>query len=1469
MTPLRRFAPLAIAGAIALLLPLLPAAALATMRSDPVKLRLAGPPPELTAGEAATLRFELVAAREVAIEGLEVESRSLAAAFPRRATPLRATATLPAQFEVDVRAEASPEPLVIRWQVDGTPYQRTVDLRRLLAAERHGALALEGTDSDIPALRSPALDTGPAAEGPPRDPITEHNRQITVQGRFLYHRSDGVAMPVDGIRVRAIDQDDYAPDNWLEQGYTDANGYYTLTFYWAPSIWSGDYEPDIYVQFETESDEVTVQSTGLEIEYSWRTPTVWNFDGDVLDVGTVVPSGPAHVGALHILTTLRRFHRWYQNVRGIDVASVDVQWPETDDNSHYNRTFEEIHLNVDHTWSEFVAGHEYGHHYQWYYADVVGSDYCNGICDFDGCGHCVWCEEDWNTAFEEGWPNWIGHVQALSLETDYGVAAIEARSYESVETCGAAGFAGWHDTEGFTTTLLRDIWDSTNEIDPNGGGRPDTLSLGPHEIFEVLENDKPNTPVEFFDAFRARFPAHTVALWQTASNNRIYLDTDPPSPITGLTSNTHVIGVPSTNARIGLVWQPSTDDWSGVATYQLRIDRPDPQPDTIITSGPSTLALTYPLPPGDYTLSVRAVDRTSRTSGWASLGPYTILQAPPADLVFTYPGGWPRPVVPNSNAGATVNSVPYPTALNGNTNDTYVSYAFSNTGSLAGFGSAPSWLVLDGALLGGQFNGGIDPGTTSRVVNRGPYTVRGGRHYLGGALDLLYSWDEISETNNTWASGWIWDSPYIGGSGRLHRPSPPGAVDGWPYVTDPVALYYSCDGISYGAFFPWSVAYVAPDADDADYDARLHFTTSSVDTGFAVPRASSLRGPGCLELFVVNRRNVSHPYYDIGVTRWENHSAGYVVGNHISEPVSLGDSIAVFLPDSEYVRIFEIQLPAGLTQISLRATGDPADGPFRLAFLSYTFTVAGLSDPGFTSLDSGDDADLLTNVAVPAAGYYGIVLYRDPKHGRDARTIVLDIDPWRPDAKITDTPYGWASPLVPRPLGNGGLVNTPAPDTLHGNVAQTYLNFFAQNVGGNMSIPVPAPIELDGAPFTMRTMPALTHIAGAWWANETTPVTVPGGRHTISMRLDPDDILEEFNETNNEWGEQYVWSPLALAQGVPVTRGAPPDRTGGWSTVRNDSTLYFNCDGLRTPLLSNGPAEWGGIAVMPGAGAQLDLQLHEPAPGARAGFAQNLHVASWVPGEVNYVLMNFGATPRRVLDVGVVHAGGTTAGYGAEANSASRHGYPPGGVLGPFTLDAGSPFALVEVDLPVGAHRIRLLPAGGAAIDWGLSAHAPLPALQGKGDALTAAWEAGSGLGEEIVVQADSAAHYCFAVWKVTASDLASAAQFELEISDYVVDAAPGPPPGVTRLAGAAPSPFRGRTELAFDLATGGEVALEVFDLSGARVRTLASGFRPAGRHRIAWDGRAEGGRRLAPGVYLVRLGAGGRSWSGKVVMLE
>ena len=57
-------------------------------------------------------------------------------------------------------------------------------------------------------------------------------------------------------------------------------------------------------------------------------------------------------------------------------------------------------------------------------------------------------------------------------------------------------------------------------------------------------------------------------------------------------------------------------------------------------------------------------------------------------------------------------------------------------------------------------------------------------------------------------------------------------------------------------------------------------------------------------------------------------------------------------------------------------------------------------------------------------------------------------------------------------------------------------------------------------------------------------------------------------------------------------------------------------------------------------------------------------------------------------------------------------------------------------------------------------------------------------------------------------------------------------------------------------------------DLAGARVRAvLASGSQQAGRHTLRWDGRDNSGVKLAAGVYVLRLEAGGETSVRKVVV--
>ena len=71
------------------------------------------------------------------------------------------------------------------------------------------------------------------------------------------------------------------------------------------------------------------------------------------------------------------------------------------------------------------------------------------------------------------------------------------------------------------------------------------------------------------------------------------------------------------------------------------------------------------------------------------------------------------------------------------------------------------------------------------------------------------------------------------------------------------------------------------------------------------------------------------------------------------------------------------------------------------------------------------------------------------------------------------------------------------------------------------------------------------------------------------------------------------------------------------------------------------------------------------------------------------------------------------------------------------------------------------------------------------------------------------------------------------------------------------PNPFRRTTTIAFDLPVASPVTLEVFDLLGRKLATLAQGEHPAGAHTVEYDLREAGGEPLRAGVYVYRLRAG------------
>ena len=100
-----------------------------------------------------------------------------------------------------------------------------------------------------------------------------------------------------------------------------------------------------------------------------------------------------------------------------------------------------------------------------------------------------------------------------------------------------------------------------------------------------------------------------------------------------------------------------------------------------------------------------------------------------------------------------------------------------------------------------------------------------------------------------------------------------------------------------------------------------------------------------------------------------------------------------------------------------------------------------------------------------------------------------------------------------------------------------------------------------------------------------------------------------------------------------------------------------------------------------------------------------------------------------------------------------------------------------------------------------------------------------------------------------------------------------GHPVGVDRsapgselaLRSIAPNPFTTAARIEFDLPSSTHARLAVFDLAGRRVAQLVDATLAAGRH----EARFTPGGELSPGVYLVRLEAGGAKRTARVVWMR
>ncbi len=84
-----------------------------------------------------------------------------------------------------------------------------------------------------------------------------------------------------------------------------------------------------------------------------------------------------------------------------------------------------------------------------------------------------------------------------------------------------------------------------------------------------------------------------------------------------------------------------------------------------------------------------------------------------------------------------------------------------------------------------------------------------------------------------------------------------------------------------------------------------------------------------------------------------------------------------------------------------------------------------------------------------------------------------------------------------------------------------------------------------------------------------------------------------------------------------------------------------------------------------------------------------------------------------------------------------------------------------------------------------------------------------------------------------------------------------------------SPNPFQNRVLITYNVPYQTELEIRLFNILGQNVRTLVRGKVNPGEYVLLWNGKDESGRQLPNGIYFIRLSAGNKILTTKVLMVK
>ena len=90
-----------------------------------------------------------------------------------------------------------------------------------------------------------------------------------------------------------------------------------------------------------------------------------------------------------------------------------------------------------------------------------------------------------------------------------------------------------------------------------------------------------------------------------------------------------------------------------------------------------------------------------------------------------------------------------------------------------------------------------------------------------------------------------------------------------------------------------------------------------------------------------------------------------------------------------------------------------------------------------------------------------------------------------------------------------------------------------------------------------------------------------------------------------------------------------------------------------------------------------------------------------------------------------------------------------------------------------------------------------------------------------------------------------------------------------TALLGNYPNPFNPETTISFNLKSSEHVSLDIFNVKGQKVTTIANGQFNQGTHNIVWNGMDASNSKIASGIYFYKLRAGSYTKTKKMILMK